>query len=88
MLLIDHTLNDVILRLALQLPECIAYSLSNNIIKLWSIGNQFFILVRSDRISKFSSECCVRNVLVWNEGDNILTDVAQCILGVVATGIE
>ena len=81
--LIDHTLNDVILR-----PECIAYSLSNNIIKLWSIGNQSFILVGSDRISKFSSECCVRNVLVWNEGDNILTDVAQCILGVVATGIE
>ena len=34
------------------------------------------------------SEWCVRNVLVWNEDDDILTDFAQCILWVVVTGIE
>ena len=30
--LIDHMLNDIILCLLLQLPECIVYSLSNNTI--------------------------------------------------------
>ena len=32
--LIDHILNDVMLCLLLQLPKCIAYSLSNIVIKL------------------------------------------------------
>ena len=39
-------------------------------------------------MSKFSSEWCVRNVLIWNEDNTILTDIAQCILGLVVTGIE
>ena len=30
----------------------------------------------------------LRIVLVWNEDGDILIDIAQCILGVVATGIE
>ena len=65
----DHMLNDVILCLFLQLTECTAYSLSNNVIK-------------------YSREWCVRNVSVWNENHDILTDIAQCIMGVVVTGIE
>ena len=82
-------LNDVILGLLLQLPECIAYSLSNNGIKpLAYWGNQSFTLVASYSDFQVFSEWCVRYVLVWNEDDDILTDIGQCILGVVVTGIE
>ena len=34
---IDHILNDVILCLLLQLPESIAYCLSNNVIKVFGL---------------------------------------------------
>ena len=40
------------------------------------------------RISNFSGEWCIRNVLVWNEDDASLTDIAQCILGVMVRGIK
>ena len=58
-------------------------------LSLWSIGSQPFILVwLPARMSKFSSKWCVRNVLVWDEYDDILTASTHCILGVVVTGIE
>ena len=41
-----------------------------------------------DRISEFSDEWCVRNVLVWNEDGDNLTDIVQCILGVMVIGTE
>ena len=46
---------------------------------VWSIANQPFTLIGS----KFSGEWCAGNVLVWNEDDDILTDISQCIPGVV-----
>ena len=83
-------LNDVFLCLLLQLTECIEYSLSKKVIKL--LVNWQSILHLSgwlpDRILKLFSEWCIRSVLVWNEDDDILTDIAQYILGVVVTGIE
>ena len=46
--IIDHTLNDVILYLLLHLPECIAYYLSNDVIKGMSLLTiNPFILVAS-----------------------------------------
>ena len=81
--------NDVILCLLLEQPECIAYSLTNNSIKLlvcWQSilhFNGFLIEFHS-----FLVNWCVRNVLVWNEDEDILTDIVQFILGVVVTGFE
>ena len=49
----DHTLNDVILYLFLQLPECIAYYLSNNVTKCMVFRNQPITLVASRSISSF-----------------------------------
>ena len=57
-------------------------------LSIWSIGNQPFTLVAPWSIFKVSNEWCFSNVLVWNANDNILTDIARCILGVVVTGID
>ena len=86
-------INDVILCLSLKLPECTACSLSNNGIWLlvyWQsiLHLSGFCFISSVRISKFSSEFCIKNILVWNEDDDILTDIAQCIPGVTVTRIE
>ena len=86
---IDHVLNDVIPCRLLQLPECIAYSLSNKVIKLlvyWQSILHFsgFLI----EFQSFLSNHVLVVFLVCNEDVDILMDIAQCILGVVVTGIE
>ena len=82
----DRHLIDVILFL---FTKCIACSLSNDVIKLMVYRQA--ILHFSGFLVEFQSflvNGAIRNVLVWNEDDDILTDVAQCILEVVVTSTE
>ena len=57
-------------------------------LSVWPIGYQPFTLVASFSNFKVCSECCVKNILVWNEDDDSLTDSTQGILGIAVSGIE
>ena len=87
--LLDHILSDITMCLLLQPPGCIAYYLSNNVIRCtvyWQSTLHFsgFLI----EFQSFLMNGVLELFSPQNEGEFILTDSTQCILGVVVTGIK